>query len=141
MWQQHQRRRTSRAVALFRSKFLKSSYEIRFEQIMNDSSSNCQLNQSKVDYCFESNQVAKFWCNLDSNMVYYGMISVYFQFLCDVDEQLVPKVGMTFNTLEEAEKFYKDYSKLAGFSTKIRNKNKKENEIKNQLITYTREGK
>ncbi|RYQ84802.1 hypothetical protein Ahy_B10g104277 [Arachis hypogaea] len=43
---------------------------------------------------------------------------------------------MTFNTLEEAGKFYKDYSKLAGFSTKIRNTTRKGDEIKNQLITY-----
>ncbi|RYR79941.1 hypothetical protein Ahy_A01g004735 [Arachis hypogaea] len=35
------------------------------------------------------------------------------QFLCDVDEQYVPKVRMTFNTFEKAKKFYKDYSKLA----------------------------
>ncbi|RYR46980.1 hypothetical protein Ahy_A07g032876 [Arachis hypogaea] len=82
---------------------------------------NCQLNQSKVDYCFESNQVT--------------------EFLCDVDELLVPKVGMTFNMLEEIKKFYKDYSKFTDFSTKIRNTNKKENEIKNQLITCTKEGK
>ncbi|XP_016185304.1 protein FAR1-RELATED SEQUENCE 6-like [Arachis ipaensis] len=33
-------------------------------------------------------------------------------FLYDVDEQLVPKVEMTFNTLENAIKFYKDYSKI-----------------------------
>ncbi|RYR39108.1 hypothetical protein Ahy_A09g044540 [Arachis hypogaea] len=30
----------------------------------------------------------------------------------DVDEQLVSKVGMTFNMIEEAEKFYKNYFKL-----------------------------
>ncbi|RYR15879.1 hypothetical protein Ahy_B04g072814 [Arachis hypogaea] len=40
---------------------------------------------------------------------------------------------MTFNTLEDAAKFYKDYSKSSEH-------NKKENEIKNQLITYSREG-
>ncbi|RYR31794.1 hypothetical protein Ahy_B01g056706 [Arachis hypogaea] len=48
---------------------------------------------------------------------------------------------MTFKTLEEARKFYKDYSKLAGFSTKIRNTTRKEDEIKNKLITCSREGK
>ncbi|QHO00094.1 Protein FAR1-RELATED SEQUENCE [Arachis hypogaea] len=32
---------------------------------------------------------------------------------CGVDYQFVPKVGMTFNTLEDAAKFYKDYSKVA----------------------------
>ncbi|RYR37835.1 hypothetical protein Ahy_A09g042741 [Arachis hypogaea] len=53
----------------------------------------------------------------------------------------VPKIGMTFNTLEETENFYKDYSKLVGFSTKIHNTNKKKNEIKNQLITCNREEK
>ncbi|KAL4391396.1 hypothetical protein AHAS_Ahas03G0240900 [Arachis hypogaea] len=52
-------------------------------------------------------------------MVYFGTILVCFQFLSDVHEQLVPNVGMTFNMLEEVGKFYKDYSKLSSFSTKI----------------------
>ncbi|KAL4390554.1 hypothetical protein AHAS_Ahas03G0156700 [Arachis hypogaea] len=47
---------------------------------------------------------------------------------------------MIFKTLEEVEKFYKDYFKLAGFSTKIRNTTRKGDEIKNQLIVYSREG-
>ncbi|RYR31474.1 hypothetical protein Ahy_B01g056270 [Arachis hypogaea] len=80
---------------------------------MNDSNSDCQLNESEVNYYFESNQVA--------------------EFLWDVDEQHVPKVGMTFKTLEKAGKFYKDYSKLADFSTKIRNTNKKGNENRASL--------
>ncbi|RYQ84693.1 hypothetical protein Ahy_B10g104152 [Arachis hypogaea] len=37
-------------------------------------------------------------------------------FLCDVDEQLVPKVGMNFNTLEDVVKFYKDYSNKLNIS-------------------------
>ncbi|QHN98438.1 Transposon protein [Arachis hypogaea] len=32
---------------------------------------------------------------------------------CSVDDQFIPKDGMTFNTLEDAAKFYKDYSKVA----------------------------
>ncbi|RYR03313.1 hypothetical protein Ahy_B06g082191 [Arachis hypogaea] len=48
---------------------------------------------------------------------------------------------MIFKTLEEAEKFYKNYSKLAGFSTKIRNTTQKGDEIKNQLIVCSREGR
>ncbi|RYQ87203.1 hypothetical protein Ahy_B09g094677 [Arachis hypogaea] len=48
---------------------------------------------------------------------------------------------MTFKTLEEVEKFYKDYSELAGFSTRIRNTTQKGDEINNQLITCSREGK
>ncbi|RYQ82088.1 hypothetical protein Ahy_B10g100669 [Arachis hypogaea] len=48
---------------------------------------------------------------------------------------------MTFNTFEDAAKFYKDYSKAAGFSTRVRSTNKKRNEIKNQLITCSRKGK
>ncbi|RYR55631.1 hypothetical protein Ahy_A06g030814 [Arachis hypogaea] len=79
---------------------------------MNDSSSNCQLNQSKVDYCFDSNEAPKF--------------------LCNVDEQFVPKLGMTFNMLDDAAKFYKNYSKVACFSTRVWSTNKKGNEIKNQ---------
>ncbi|RYR43525.1 hypothetical protein Ahy_A08g039931 [Arachis hypogaea] len=42
---------------------------------------------------------------------------------------------MTFNTLEDVPKFYTDYSKVAGFSTRVRCTNKKGSEIKNQLIT------
>ncbi|RYR22233.1 hypothetical protein Ahy_B03g067511 [Arachis hypogaea] len=60
---------------------------------------------------------------------------------CVVDEQFVPKVGITFKTLEEARKFYKDYSKLDDFSTKIRNTTRKGDEIKNQSITCSREEK
>ncbi|RYR54152.1 hypothetical protein Ahy_A06g029404 [Arachis hypogaea] len=76
---------------------------------MNDSTSN-QLNESDLDYSSERTR-------------------------CVVDEQFVPKVGMTFKTLEEAGKFNKNYSKLAGFSTKIRNTTRKRDVIKNQLIT------
>ncbi|RYR34027.1 hypothetical protein Ahy_A10g048739 [Arachis hypogaea] len=47
-------------------------------------------------------------------LVYCENFSVYLQFLCDVDEQFVPKVGMNFNKLEDVVKFYKDYSKVAG---------------------------
>ncbi|XP_020242964.1 protein FAR1-RELATED SEQUENCE 5-like [Asparagus officinalis] len=36
-----------------------------------------------------------------------------------VDEHLKPKIGMTFDNLEEAEKFYKNYGKVGGFD--IRN--------------------
>ncbi|RYR01181.1 hypothetical protein Ahy_B06g080049 [Arachis hypogaea] len=32
---------------------------------------------------------------------------------CAVDDQFVPKVVMTFRTLDDAAKFYKDYSKFA----------------------------
>ncbi|KAL4306179.1 hypothetical protein AHAS_Ahas16G0152400 [Arachis hypogaea] len=58
-----------------------------------------------------------------------------------VDDQFVPKVGMTFTTLEDARKVYRNYAKAAGFSTRVRSTNRKENEIKNQLITCSREGK
>ncbi|RYR61575.1 hypothetical protein Ahy_A04g018755 [Arachis hypogaea] len=84
---------------------------------MNDSTSN-QLNVSDLDYSSESNQSR-----------------------CVVDEQFVPKVRMTFKTLEEVRKFYKDYSKLASFSTKIKNTTRKGDKIKNQLITCSREEK
>ncbi|RYQ79343.1 hypothetical protein Ahy_Scaffold6g108072 [Arachis hypogaea] len=52
-----------------------------------------------------------------------------------VDEKFVPK------TLEEAGKFYKHYSKLVDFSTKIRNKTWDEDKIKNKLIVCSREGR
>ncbi|XP_016206076.1 protein FAR1-RELATED SEQUENCE 5-like [Arachis ipaensis] len=60
---------------------------------------------------------------------------------CAVDEQFVPKVGMIFKRLEEAGKFYKYYSKLASFSTKIRNTTRDGDKIKNQLIVCSREGR
>ncbi|RYR10008.1 hypothetical protein Ahy_B05g078457 [Arachis hypogaea] len=88
---------------------------------MDDSSSDCQLNQGEVDYEFESNEVPE-------------PLSV-------VDDQFVPKVGMTFTTLEDAGKFYRNYAKAVGFSTRVRSTNRKRNEIKNQLITCSREGK
>ncbi|RYR19302.1 hypothetical protein Ahy_B03g064056 [Arachis hypogaea] len=48
---------------------------------------------------------------------------------------------MTINTLEDAAKFYKGYAKATDFSTRVRSTKKKKNEIKNQLITYSREEK
>ncbi|MED6106762.1 hypothetical protein PIB30_007422 [Stylosanthes scabra] len=66
------------------------------------------------------------------------------QILDDEDDQdYIPRAGMTFNTLEDASTFYKEYAKRVGFSTKIRNINrcKETKEIKNQLITCNREGK
>ncbi|QHN79224.1 protein FAR1-RELATED SEQUENCE 5-like [Arachis hypogaea] len=80
---------------------------------MDDSTSDCQLNQGEVDYEFESNELPEF----------------------------VPKVGMTFTTLEDAGNFYRNYAKAAGFSTRVRSTNRKGNEIKNQLITCSREEK
>ncbi|XP_057760126.1 uncharacterized protein LOC130980464 [Arachis stenosperma] len=67
---------------------------------MVDSTSDSQLNQCEVDYEFESNEVPE-------------PLSV-------VDDQFVPKVGMTFTTLEDAEKVYRNYAKAAGFSTRHR---------------------
>ncbi|RYR03197.1 hypothetical protein Ahy_B06g082042 [Arachis hypogaea] len=88
---------------------------------MDDSTSDCQLNQGEVDYEFESNKVPE-------------PLSV-------VDDQFVPKVGMTFTTLEDAGKFYRNYAKAVDFSTRVWSTNRKENEIKNQLITCSREKK
>ncbi|QHO34092.1 Transposon protein [Arachis hypogaea] len=88
---------------------------------MGDSTSYCQLNQGKADYEFESNEVPE-------------PLSV-------VNGQFVLKVGMTFTTLEDAGKFYRNYAKAAGFSTRVQSTNRKGNEIKNQLIICSREGK
>ncbi|MED6108289.1 hypothetical protein PIB30_022419 [Stylosanthes scabra] len=65
------------------------------------------------------------------------------QFLCEAEEEYIPKVGMTFQTLEEAGLFYKEYAKRGGFSTKIRNTNRSKctKEVINQLITCNREGR
>ncbi|RYR21908.1 hypothetical protein Ahy_B03g067202 [Arachis hypogaea] len=59
---------------------------------MDDSTSNSQVNQSEVDFKTESNEVPE---------TFYV-----------IDDQFVPKVGMTFKTLDDATKFYKDYSKV-----------------------------
>ncbi|RYR35217.1 hypothetical protein Ahy_A10g050356 [Arachis hypogaea] len=88
---------------------------------MDHLTSDCQLNPGEVDYEFESNEVPE-------------PLSV-------VDDQFIPKVGMTFTTLEDAGKFYRNYAKVAGFSTRVRSTNRKGNEIKNQLITCSRERK
>ncbi|RYR47788.1 hypothetical protein Ahy_A07g033754 [Arachis hypogaea] len=87
---------------------------------MNDSTSN-QLNDNDLVYSSETNDAD--------------------ETRCVVDEKFVPKVGMIFKTLEETRKFYKYYSKLAGFSTKIRNTTRDGDKIKNQLIVCTREGR
>ncbi|RYR09599.1 hypothetical protein Ahy_B05g077972 [Arachis hypogaea] len=87
---------------------------------MNESTSN-QLNECDLDNSFETYQ--------------------FDETSCVVKEKFVPKVGMIFKTLEEAEKFYKYYSKLAGFSIKIRNTTRDGDKIKNQLIVCSREGR
>ncbi|RYR28970.1 hypothetical protein Ahy_B01g053203 [Arachis hypogaea] len=104
---------------------------------MDHSTSDSQLNPGEVDYEFESNEVPE---------VYYirhdwFLTRCIVQPLSVVDDELVPKVGMTFTTLEDAEKFYRNCAKAAGFSTRVRCTNRKGNEIKNQLITCSREGK
>ncbi|RYQ90944.1 hypothetical protein Ahy_B09g096864 isoform D [Arachis hypogaea] len=80
---------------------------------MNESTSN-QLNECDLDYSSETHQFDKT--------------------SCVVDKRFLPKVGMVFETLEEAAKFYKHYSKLIGFSTKIGNTTQDRDKIKNQLI-------
>ncbi|RYR38344.1 hypothetical protein Ahy_A09g043380 [Arachis hypogaea] len=86
--------------------------------------------------CSSSDESVAFYIRLLSvNQEYLGVKWESLGSLCDVDEHFVPKVGMNFKTLEDATKFYKNYSKAAGFSTRVRSTNKKDNEIKNQLIT------
>ncbi|RYR68861.1 hypothetical protein Ahy_A03g015353 [Arachis hypogaea] len=87
---------------------------------MNESTSN-KVNECDLDNSFETHQFD------ETN--------------CVVDKKFVPKVEMIFKTLEEAGKFYKHYSKLASFSTKIRNTTWDRDKIKNQLIACTREGR
>ncbi|RYQ83403.1 hypothetical protein Ahy_B10g102081 [Arachis hypogaea] len=72
---------------------------------------------------------------------YFDVYASFNMTFCGVDDQFVSKVGMTFNSLEDVAKFYKDYSKVADFSTRVWCTNKKGNEIKNQLITCSREEK
>ncbi|RYR17824.1 hypothetical protein Ahy_B03g062498 [Arachis hypogaea] len=106
---------------------------------MDHSTSDCQLNPGEVDYEFESNEVPELevWVYLHFTVLTRCIV----QPLSVVDDELVPKVGMTFTTLEDAGKFYRNYAKAAGFSTRVRCTNRKGNEIKNQLITCSREEK
>ncbi|RYR01789.1 hypothetical protein Ahy_B06g080657 [Arachis hypogaea] len=76
-------------------------------------------------------------CDLDNSSKMYQ----FDETSCVVDEKFVPKMGMIFKTLEEVGKFYKHYSKLAGFSTKIRNTTRDGDKIKNQLVVCSREGR
>ncbi|RYR30580.1 hypothetical protein Ahy_B01g055327 [Arachis hypogaea] len=112
---------------------------------MDDSTSDCAEPESEVDFEFESNEVSEFMIVELNNVANLACEICYLlfelNFFYNVDEQFVSKVGMTFNILEDAAKFYKDYSKAAGFSTRVRSINKKENEIKNQLITCSKEEK
>ncbi|RYR45585.1 hypothetical protein Ahy_A07g031414 [Arachis hypogaea] len=73
---------------------------------MDDSTSDSQLNQGEVDYEFESNEVPEF-------LTWYILPP-----LSVVDDQFVPTVGMTFTTLEDAGKFYRNYAKATSFSTR-----------------------
>ncbi|RYR69486.1 hypothetical protein Ahy_A03g016041 isoform A [Arachis hypogaea] len=104
---------------------------------MNDSSSNKR--NSDLDYSSESNQVDEEFLKSYNAQLHNGLVYDNISSKCVVDEQFVPKVGITFKTLEEARKFYKNYSKLTDFSTKIRNTTRKGDEIKNQSITCNRE--
>ncbi|MED6224898.1 hypothetical protein PIB30_088569, partial [Stylosanthes scabra] len=72
-----------------------------------------------------------------------GQLEDQTKFMCNVDEEYVPKVGMTFKSCTEASECYKEYAKRAGFSSKIRNsqRNIVTGAIKNQLFTCKREGK
>ncbi|RYR69205.1 hypothetical protein Ahy_A03g015740 isoform A [Arachis hypogaea] len=66
---------------------------------MDYSTPDCQVNQSEVDFETESNEVSETFCG--------------------VDDQFVSKVGLTFNTLEDDAKFYKDYSNRGKIEIKI----------------------
>ncbi|RYQ85181.1 hypothetical protein Ahy_B10g104672 [Arachis hypogaea] len=122
---------------------------------MNESTLNqlnkCDLDNSSKTHQFDETEIELFriwFCIMVSFTVSnYSLRSPYLRFRftmhtsCVVDEKFVPKVGMIFKTLEEAGKFYKYYSKLADFSTKIRNTTRDGDKIKNQLIVCTREGR
>ncbi|KAL4381663.1 hypothetical protein AHAS_Ahas04G0156000 [Arachis hypogaea] len=62
---------------------------------------------------------------------------------CLADYEDVPKVGMYFGTIEDANQFYQNYAKRVGFVTKIRFTRRvgKDKVPKNQMITCNREGK
>ncbi|RYR40205.1 hypothetical protein Ahy_A09g045914 [Arachis hypogaea] len=101
---------------------------------MDHSNEDCQLNPGKVDYEFESNEVPEVYYIRHDWLSCYGSVLTrcIVQPLSVVDDELVPKM---------LKKFYRSYAKAAGFSTRVRCTNRKGNEIKNQLITCSREGK
>ncbi|RYQ83114.1 hypothetical protein Ahy_B10g101732 [Arachis hypogaea] len=112
---------------------------------MNDSTSN-QLNDNNLIYSSETNDADEIIFRSLSTRSLSTIELFYYEYVfsstrCVVDEKFVPKVGMIFKTLKEAGKFYKLYSKLADFSTKIRNTTRDGDKIKNQLIVCTREGR
>jgi hypothetical protein len=48
----------------------------------------------------------------------------------DCDEKIKPKVGQLFDTLEDAESFYKNYAHSVGFSVRCSSENKNKNGVK-----------
>ncbi|CAH9103274.1 unnamed protein product [Cuscuta epithymum] len=58
------------------------------------------------------------------------------------DEELKPKEGMLFETLNECEKFYKTYAHHVGFSVRkySSEKKKKTGELKYEYFLYSKQG-
>ena len=50
-------------------------------------------------------------------------------FTPDCEENLKPKVGMTFEGLEAVEKFYKYYAHESGFGVRVGQQKKLDNEV------------
>ncbi|RYR23966.1 hypothetical protein Ahy_B02g057452 [Arachis hypogaea] len=116
-----------------------------FNNTTHPSKKYIQVIQVLFDSCTSSNFqiVCDLWATYNINLTLLNRSSLLtcidFNTRCVVDEKFVPKVGMIFKTLEEVGKFYKHYSKHAGFSTKIKNTTRKGDEVKNQLIVCSRE--
>ena len=53
----------------------------------------------------------------------------FLSFTPECDENLKPKVGMTFEGLEGVEKFYKAYAHQSGFGVRIGQQKKIENKV------------
>ncbi|KAJ1260250.1 hypothetical protein BS78_10G217400 [Paspalum vaginatum] len=62
-------------------------------------------------------------------------------FIPNVDANFKPTVGMTFNTIVDAERFYKNYAHNAGFSVRIGQQKKEGEEILTKRFYCSREDK
>jgi hypothetical protein len=58
----------------------------------------------------------------------------------DCEKSMKPVVGMTFESLDEVEKFYKTYAHECGFSVRIEAQGKKSDVVEHKRFVCSREG-
>jgi hypothetical protein len=60
--------------------------------------------------------------------------------ICDVEISSKPVIGMTFNSIEEVKFFYREYARDTGFSIRIGQQKKGNEEIVAKYFYCSREG-